>query len=366
MSYLERLESAIGEIRAENRYRTLPMRQLTGAIDFSSNDYLALSTDSRVLQAFRYATRAGSGGARLLGGRHREHSLLEEELAAWLGRERALLFSSGYMAAMGAIPVLARTVEAIYSDALNHASLIDGIRMSHVPRTIYPHAALPPREERVHPALIVTESIFSMDGDAVDVAAILRDLGPDDVLLVDEAHALGVVGPEGAGSARTLDDPRVVIFGTLSKSFGSQGGFIAGPAVLIELLINAARTFIFDTALPPAVALAARVALTIMRKDEERRRQLHANVRHLRNGLRSIGLSAIDDPSPIVPVVLGSEERAMHVSAKLLKRKLYAPAVRPPTVPPGSSRLRCSLRSDQILEQLDLLVAGIAECIATS
>lgn len=366
MSYLDRIESAIEEIREEHRYRELPEYQLTGAIDFSSNDYLALATDTRVLQAFRYATRAGSGGARLLGGRHREHSLLEEELAAWLGRERALLFSSGYMAAMGAIPVLARTVDAVYSDSLNHASLIDGIRISHASRTIYPHAALPPKAQRPQRSLIVTESIFSMDGDAVNVAAMLDDLGPDDVLLIDEAHALGVVGEEGAGFARPLDDPRVVIFGTLSKSFGGQGGFIAGPSALIELLVNAARTFIFDTALPPAVALAARVALTILRKDEERRQQLHANVRHLRAGLRSIGLPAIDDPSPIVPVVLGSEERAMRVSAELLKRKLYAPAVRPPTVPPGSSRLRCSLRSDHIPEQLELLVEGIARCIATS
>jgi 8-amino-7-oxononanoate synthase len=204
-----------------------------------------------------------------------------------------------------------------------------------------------------------------MDGDSVDIGEIAADLRDGDVLLVDEAHALGVTGPEGAGLARSIDDPRIVIFGTLSKAFGAQGGFIAGPAKLIELLVNTARTFIFDTALPPAIALAARVALSIMKRDEERRQRLHANVAHLRGGLRSLGLPVLDDPSPIVPVVLGSEERALSVARKLLEKKVYAPAVRPPTVPPGSSRLRCSLRSDHVPEQLDLLVQGIAECIAT-
>ena len=366
MSYLNAVAGMLAEIHAQHRYRELPERQTAGVIDFSSNDYLALATDSRVLQAFHHATRVGSGGARLLGGANREHSLLEEELAAWLGRERALLFSSGYLTALGAIPVLSRTVDAIYSDELNHASLIDGIRMSQAPRTIFAHAALPGASERAARSLIVTESIFSMDGDATNVEALAADLGTGDVLLIDEAHALGVTGPQGAGLARSIDDPRVVIFGTLSKAFGAQGGFIAGPAKLIELLVNAARTFIFDTALPPAVALAARVALTVMKRDEERRRQLHANVAHLRAGLRSLGLPVFENPSPIVPIVLGSEERAISVSRMLLEKKVYAPAVRPPTVPPGSSRLRCSLRSNHTPEQLDLLIQGIAECIAIS
>ena len=366
MTYLSKVAGMLAEIHAQHRYREVPVRQTSGVVDFSSNDYLALATDSRVLQAFHHATRVGSGGARLLGGAHREHSLLEEELAAWLGRERALLFSSGYLSALGAIPVLSRMVDAIYSDELNHASLIDGIRMSHVPRTIYAHSALPPAAERPARSLIVSESIFSMDGDAINMQAIVDNLRDGDVLLIDEAHALGVTGPEGAGLARPFDDPRVVVFGTLSKSFGAQGGFIAGPAKFIELLINSARTFIFDTALPPAIALAARVALTIMKRDEERRARLHANVTYLRSGLRSLGLPVVEDPSPIVPVVLGGEERALSVARKLLEKKLNVPAIRPPTVPLGSSRLRCSLRSDHVPEQLHLLIQGISECIAIS
>ncbi|HET9029797.1 MAG TPA: 8-amino-7-oxononanoate synthase [Candidatus Aquilonibacter sp.] len=365
MTYLRKIEQRLDAIRASGRYRELHTHQLDGVIDFSSNDYLGLSTNAQVLAAFRHATRAGSGGSRLLGGRHREHSLLEEELAAWLGRERALFFTSGYHAALGAIPVLAGAVDRIYSDELNHASLIDGCRMSHCERVIYPHAQLPAKPQRSGAALVVTESIFSMDGDAVDIPRILDDLGPDDVLLVDEAHALGVVGSQGRGLTAGIDDPRVVVLGTLSKAFGVSGGFIAGPAALIELLVNAARTFIFDTAPPPAIALAARVALVHLRGGDDLRRRLHENVARTRAGLASLGLAVIEDPSPVVPVVLGEESRAMRVSASLLTKKIYAPAIRPPTVPAGSSRLRLSLRADHIAEHIDLLIAGIGQCIDT-
>ena len=364
MSYLKRVEEELDVIRRAGRYRELQSHQLTNTIDFSSNDYLALATNASVLQAFKHAQRVGSGGARLLGGRHREHSLLEEELATWLGRERALLFSSGYHAALGAISVLARTVKSIYSDSLNHASLIDGIRVSHADRVVYPHGTLPPRAMRSGPALVVTETIFSMDGDSVDVAALLADLGEDDVLLLDEAHALGVVGAEGAGLARAVDDPRVVVMGTLSKSLGAHGGFIAGPNALIELLVNAARTFIFDTALPPAIALAARVALVTLRGADGARTTLHANVARARAGLHSLGLPTLENLTPIVPVVLGSEARAVAVSESLLAKRLYAPAIRPPTVPPGTSRLRLSLRSDHLAEHVDLLIRSLGQCIA--
>jgi 8-amino-7-oxononanoate synthase len=366
VSYLDRVRAALDAIRAQDRYRAIAPRARDDMMDFSSNDYLALARHRQVVQAFRLAQRVGSGGARLLGGAHREHSLLEEELAIWLGRERALLFSSGYHAAFGAIAVLGRVVERIYSDALNHASLIDGIRLAGTPRVIYPHRALPPRAQRDTPALIVTESIYGMDGDHADLPGMLADLGPEDVLLIDEAHALGVVGPQGAGLARALDDPRVVVMGTLSKAFGAHGGFIAGPAELIELLINAARTFIFDTALPPQLALAARVALVQVRGGDDLRGHLHDVVRHLRAGLRSLQLPAIDDPAPIVPVVLGSESAALNLAQRLEEKKIVAPAIRPPTVPPGTSRLRLSLRVDHQREHIDLFIEALASCIATS
>jgi 8-amino-7-oxononanoate synthase len=368
VTYLERVGEMLGEIRAEGRYRKLYTHAPDGStIDFSSNDYLGLSKHSQVVQAFRHATRVGAGGARLLGGRHREHSLLEEELATWLGRERALLFSSGYHAALGAIPVLARVTGAVYSDARNHASLIDGVRLTRCERRVYARGALPPRSKRVSPALVVTESIFGMDGDTVHPGEVLRDLRDDDVLFVDEAHALGVAGADGAGLARELDDPRVVVMGTLSKAFGAHGGFVAGPSAAIELLVNAARTFVFDSALPPAIALAARVALAILRRDEGRRARarLQENAERLRAGLGALGIHAGAAPSPIVPVLVGDEEPALALSAALAKRRFYVPAIRPPTVPPRTSRLRISVRADHTPEQIDLLVTGIAECIAT-
>lgn len=364
MSYLDRLTSQLDDIRALGRYRRVRERR-ADALDFSSNDYLALARDPHVVEALRRSSRAGSGGSRLLGGANREHALLEEDLADWLGRERALLFSSGYHAALGAIGVLARVSSHVYSDRLNHASLIDGIRLAGSQRTIYPHGQSPGRDARVRGALVVTESIFSMDGDAVDVAAMLEGLGAEDVLLVDEAHALGVTGVQGAGLAYGLNDPRVVVLGTLSKSLGVHGGFVAGPAPLIELLVNAARTFIFDTALPPALALAGRIALARVRAADDARAHLHETVDHLRRGLRELGIAVGSDRSAVVPVVLGSEARATAVAEALEAKNICAPAIRPPTVPEGTARLRLSVRADHQREHIDLLVGSLAECIAT-
>ncbi|MBV8490070.1 MAG: 8-amino-7-oxononanoate synthase [Candidatus Eremiobacteraeota bacterium] len=365
MSYLERIDEELAEIRRANRYREVATHQLAGAIDFSSNDYLGLSSHPQVVQALKNASRAGSGGARLLGGRHREHSLLEEELASWLGRERALLFSSGYHAAIGTIPVLARSTGSILSDERNHASLIDGIRLARAPRTIYPHGN-PPSHEGRQSALLVSESIFSMDGDTVHPRDLLRTLGPGDVLFIDAAHALGVVGPQGAGLDYELDDPRVIVMGTLSKAFGAHGGFVAGPARAIDLLANTARTFIFDTALPPAIALAARIALTLIRRADDGRASLRANVDRVREGLRALGLPTIETASPIVPVVVGEELQTLELSRRLLERGVYAPAIRPPTVPPGGSRLRLSIRSDHTPTQIDVLLRELKACLVTS
>lgn len=355
----------LDEIRALDRYREIEPHRPTGAIDFASNDYLGLATEPQVVEAFRRAKRVGSGGARLLGGPDREHSMLEEELAQWLGRERALLFSSGYLAALGATTVLASVTGSILSDERNHASLIDGIRLSRAPRTIYPHARLPDRSG-ASPALVVTESIFGMDGDAVDPRDVLAQLGAGDALLVDEAHALGVAGPHGAGLACALDDRRVVVLATLSKALGTLGGFVAGPAPLIDLLVNRARSFIYDTALPPAIALAARVALLLARKADDRRQRLFQNVERLRAGLSELGFAVTNAPSPIVPLVLGSEERARSVARALAERKIYAPAIRPPTVPAGTSRLRFSVRCDHTAEQVDLLLKELRRCIGSS
>jgi 8-amino-7-oxononanoate synthase len=358
MSYLQQIASRLGEIRALRRYREIAQPR-TYAADFSRNDYLSLANDSRMLEALKRAKSVGAGGARLLGGNDREHALLEGELAAWLGRERALLFSSGYLAALGAIPVLGGFADRIYSDELNHAGLIDAIRFSKRPRVVYPHAALPPREAADGCALVVTESLFGMDGDTIDVRAVLGSLGADDVLLVDEAHAIGTLGVEGAGLARGIDDPRIVVLGTLGKALGAAGGFIAGPEPVVDLLINSARTFIFDTALPPAIAFAARIGLMLARNAGDRRARLQSAGTRLRAGLRALNAAVPDTGTPIVPVILGSEDRAMEAMRTCLERGVYAPAVRPPTVPPGSSRLRISLNAGHTAEQIDLLLESL-------
>jgi 8-amino-7-oxononanoate synthase len=313
----------------------------------------------------RTVKRVGAGGARLLGGRHREHALLETDIARWTGRERALLFSSGYLAAAGAVSVLAGFAGIAYSDALNHACLIDALRASKLERVVYPHGKLPPKAHRRNGALVVTESIFGMDGDAIDLPAMLADLHTEDILLVDDAHALGVAGDEGAGLARALQDDRVVVMGTLGKAIGAAGGFVAGPARLIELLVNSARTFIFDTALPPPIAFAARVGVMLARTADDRRQRLHANVARLRAGLRELRLPVIDDATPIVPIVLGDERRALAVAKACLEAGVLAPAVRPPTVPAGTARLRISLRADHTGEQIARLVEVLA-CNVTS
>lgn len=365
MTYLERVHAKMSAVKAANRYREVSGEERRYTADFSSNDYLALAADSRMVEAMRHVKRVGSGGARLLGGAHREQFLLEQDLAKWLGRERALLFSSGYLAALGAICVLATCSDAVYSDALNHACLIDGIRASALPREIFPHCRLPSRADRRPNALIVTESLFGMDGDTADIEALANDLNEGDILLVDDAHAVGIMGEDASGLAKAASDPRVVVLGTLGKALGAAGGFIAGPAALIELLINEARTFIFDTALPPALAFAARVGVMLARSSEERRARLFDNAAYLRAGLRSHGFDVKDERSPVVPVILGSEERALAAMRAARERGVNAPAIRPPTVPPDTSRLRLSVRADHTREEIDLLLEALA-CTAIS
>ncbi|MGH7729219.1 MAG: aminotransferase class I/II-fold pyridoxal phosphate-dependent enzyme, partial [Vulcanimicrobiaceae bacterium] len=281
MSARERIARELARIEAAALRREVREALPPGALDFSSNDYLGLSRDPHVLEALRASACAGSGGSRLLAGAHPEHAALERELAAWLGRERVLLFSSGYLAVLGAVATLGTLCDIVYSDRLVHASAIDAIRLCARPKHIYPHATLPPLAAEAAPvALVVSESIFGMDGDALDLAALLGALRPGDLLVLDEAHALGIAGPTGAGAARAFADPRIVVVGTLSKAFGDQGGFVAASRDVVELLVSRARSFIFDTSLAPPLAAAARAALAIVRgaEGERLRERLRANV----------------------------------------------------------------------------------------
>ena len=362
MSYLDRVRTELAVLSAKQRRRVVRHAVPAGAIDFSANDYLGLARDERVLAALRSAMRAGSGGSRLLGGVAGEYTQLETALAEWTGRERALLFSSGYLAAIGAITALAPCVSAAYSDTLVHACIIDGLRLTKLERHIVPHAALPERPA-ARGVLIVTESAFGMDGSRAPLAAHVADLRADDVLLIDEAHALGVAGAHGAGYASTFDDGRIVVIGTLSKALGAAGGFVAGPAEVIELLTSTARSFIFDTAMPPAIAAAAARALEIVRADEgdALRARLDVLGVRVRGELRELGYDVRGDAGPIVPVVLGSESAALGLARALEARGVYAPAVRPPTVPPGACRLRVSLRANHTDAEIGVLLQALRE-----
>jgi 8-amino-7-oxononanoate synthase len=317
----------------------------------SSNNYLGLATDARLRAAACAAIErwgCGTGASRLIAGDLALHGEVEAKIAALKGTEAALLFPSGYHANLGAIGVLVGRGDHVYSDALNHASIVDGCRLSRAAVHVYPHgdtaalarllAATPSGGGR----LIVTDSVFSMDGDRAPLDALVA-LADEyhSAVMVDEAHATGCLGPGGAGlaAAAGVADRITVHMGTLGKALGSAGAYVAGSRDLVELLVNRARTFVFTTGLAPAVVAAAGAALDVIAAEPERRVRLAANAALLRDGLRARGLDAGGD-THVVPVRVGDNRRAVALADALLARGVLAQAIRPPTVPPGTARLR--------------------------
>jgi 8-amino-7-oxononanoate synthase len=364
------LKSALEDLEQRHlrRHRRIPP---AGAINFCSNDYLGLSAHPEVVQAFANAVMkygVGSGASHLVTGHGVEHEALEEELAAFTGREKALVFSTGYMANLGVIGALADQKAAIVSDKLNHASLIDGCRLSGAKVSRYRHgdaehalemlASIAPE---VTSRLLVTDGVFSMDGDLAPLPELARACAMAKAwLVIDDAHALGVIGATGRGSTEhfglTAEEVPVLI-GTFGKAFGTFGAFVAGGADLIDYLVQKARTYIYTTALPPAVAAATRMALQVASKDSWRRERVLAHARRVHGVLGLPGRSA----SPIVPVILRDETRALAASRELEARGFLVSAIRPPTVPPGTSRLRVTLSATHEESQVDALIAAIAE-----
>jgi 8-amino-7-oxononanoate synthase len=298
------------------------------------------------------------------------HRALEADLAAFTGRPAALLFPTGYQANVGVISALAGAGDLIVSDAANHASLIDGCRLSRASVAIYRHgdaaearAALA-AGARARRRFLVTESLFSMDGDVAPLAELAEAAAAHDAaLLVDEAHALGVLGPEGRGLCAAAGVVPHVLVGTLGKAFGAAGGFVAGEAALRRLLVNRARTFIYTTALPPPVAAAARASLALVAGPEgaRRRARLQAGLARLAAALAPTGLLSRPPAGAIVPVILGSEARALAAAARLRARGIFVPAIRPPTVPAGAARLRVTLSAAHDDGDVDALAAGLVE-----
>lgn len=324
-------------------------------VNFGSNDYLGLAGDPRLAAA---ATRAsdesgwGSGASPLVVGHARWHADLESALAQLEGTEAALLFTTGYAANIGAITALVGPGDVVFSDALNHASIVDGCRLSKAEIRIYPHgdarelARMMSDAHRFRRRLIVTDGLFSMDGDFAPLTA-LAELADryGCMLAVDEAHATGVFGGSGRGACEEFGvEERVDIhIGTLSKALGSIGGFVAGKQTLVDWLINKARLYIFSTALPPAAAAASLTALEIVRDEPERRDELRARAGELREGLQRAGWNIGPSASQIIPLVTGSAERTLALADALGKAGFIVPPIRPPSVPAGASRLRLSL-----------------------
>ncbi|CAN5888235.1 8-amino-7-oxononanoate synthase [soil metagenome] len=361
------LDHRLGAIRSEGRWREPrdfdawgPRGTLTATgaqvVSFASNDYLGLTTHPTVVAAAHEALDrwgTGSGGSRLITGARPVHRALEEELAAWKGTERAVLFPTGFAANLGVLGALGDRGVRIVSDERNHASIIDGARLARAEVSVWRHGDLSGLEDLLagsdSPTLVVTDTVFSMDGDTLDVAAV-GDLCRRHraVLVLDEAHA--VLGPNP--TATDLAGVEVVRVGTLSKALGALGGFAACSQRVADLLVNVARTAIFTTALSPADAAAARSALDVVRsaEGERLRDRLRRHVHRLRPG----------HPSPIVAVILGDEETAVAASSALLDQGLWVPAIRPPTVAPGTSRLRITVSAGHSDADVDHLVGALA------
>jgi 8-amino-7-oxononanoate synthase len=320
-------------------------------LSLCSNDYLGLANHPALIEAARRALEEhglGAGGARHISGNMVPHRELEDRLAAFAGQASALLFSSGYSANVGVLSTLAGPGDLIFSDALNHASLIDGARLSRARVVIYRHADAADLEQKLSQhrhegrlALIVSESLFSMDGDQAPLPA-LSALAQrfDAALLLDEAHALGSMGPAGAGLARAAGVRPDVTVGTLGKAFGSQGAFAAASAPVVDLLRNRARSFVFSTAPAPALAAAGLAALPLVRAGDALRARLQRHWRTLRAGLAELGYQVLPGDSAIVPVLIGASQDAMAISHRLLKLGVFVHGIRPPTVPKGQARLR--------------------------
>ena len=385
------LDRALGEDLGELRRRDLERhpRTLSGrrgavvssngapAVDFSSNDYLGLASDPRLAAAAMRALReqgTGATASRLIAGTTAEHVELEREIARFARTERALSFSSGYAANVGVIPALVSRGDVIFSDRLNHASLIDGCRASRATVQVYDHgdadalAALIAEHRAAHRrALIVTDGIFSMDGDVAPLAAIVElARGFDAWTYVDDAHAAGVIGPHGRGTAALLgvDGEVDVTVGTLGKAFGAAGAYVVGSDVLCTYLLNRARSFIFSTAPMPAQAAAAAEGIRVAAAEPNRRERVAANARLLRVSLRAHGVPVYGAESMhIVPVVVGSAARTVQVGDRLARDGFLVGAVRPPTVPDGTSRLRVSLSAEHTDEQIRALAAAVAEAL---
>ncbi|EIJ41013.1 8-amino-7-oxononanoate synthase [Beggiatoa alba B18LD] len=340
---------------------------------FCSNDYLGLASHPDLIRCLQQAANqyaVGAGASHLINGHTQAHHALEEELAAFTGRERALLFSTGYMANMGTVTALVERQDAIFADKLNHASLVDAAQLSRAHHHRYAHndmsmlARLLSQTMTRH-QLIVTDGVFSMDGDLADLPQIVALAKQHQAwVMVDDAHGFGVLGTTGGGTVAhyqlsATDVP--ILMGTLGKAFGVTGAFVAGSALLIENLIQYARSYIYTTALPPALAETLRTSLKLVQAGSEQREKLQALIQQFRRGATQLGLPLLPSMTPIQGILLGEAEKALQLSQALYQQGILVTAIRPPTVPPHTARLRITFSALHTPEQVDKLLLALAQ-----
>ena len=371
--------------RAQSLYRSRrtagsaqgPLQAIDGreVLGFCSNDYLGLAAHPQVVEAFTRAAShygVGSGAAHLVNGHSAEHHALEEELAAFTGRPRALLFSTGYMANLGVASALLGRGDAVFEDRLNHASLLDAGLLSGARFQRFRHAdasdlAVRLQGSTANRRLVLSDGVFSMDGDIAPLPALADAAAANDAwLVVDDAHGLGVLGDGGRGSLAHYglgSEAVPVLVGTLGKAFGTFGAFVAGDDDLIETLIQQARTYIYTTAPPPAVAAATRVSLRLLRDGDAARQQLQALVGQFRQGAADLGLTLADSSTPIQPILVGDSKQALRLSEALWARGILVTAIRPPTVPDGTARLRVTFSAAHQAAHVDRLLEALADIL---
>ena len=377
------MEAELERLSAENLYRktrafdspqsrwvTLDGKRL---LMLSSNSYLDYCHDPAVIQAVQAAAVShgtGTGGARLISGTSDLTDRLEQALSDYKGAESALVFNTGYMANVGVISAICDKTWTIFSDALNHASIIDGCRLSNAKIVVYRHNDMADLEEKIRAnrperGLIVSDGVFSMDGDIVDLPSLTAIADRYGLLsMIDEAHATGVIGKTGRGTAEHfhMDHGADITVGTLSKAIGSEGGFVCGDRVLIEYLRNKARSFIFSTAMSPVTVVASLKAVEQMAADPGRTAQLQENVRYFCTRLGEQGIDAHSETA-IIPIVIGDEKKALDAAAWLLEQGYFVSAIRYPTVEHGSARLRVTLMATHTKEELDNAAKAIAAAV---
>ncbi|NBB10479.1 8-amino-7-oxononanoate synthase [Pseudomonas sp. SLFW] len=377
------LSARLATRRADHLYRQRPLLQSPQGpevvvdgqplLAFCNNDYMGLANHPDVIAAWKAGAErwgVGGGASHLVIGHSTPHHELEEALADLTGRPRALLFSNGYMANLGAVTALVGQGDTVLEDRLNHASLLDAGLLSGARFSRYLHNdsdSLNTRlEKAVGDTLVVTDGVFSMDGDIADLPALAKVAKAKNAwLMVDDAHGFGPLGANGAGIVEhfglSVEDVPVLI-GTLGKSFGTAGAFVAGSEELIETLIQFARPYIYTTSQPPALACATLKSLELLRREHWRREHLRALIKQFRDGAQAIGLELMDSFTPIQPILIGSSDRALRLSQMLRERGLMVTAIRPPTVPAGSARLRVTLSAAHSEAQVQLLLDALEQC----